>query len=890
MARLRSRGLRLDDNSFSAQSKVLLAVDPLTEQEEIPRLFDYLRSLQVKTIIFYGDFSDISRFLTTHQAYFKKLTSFEFSILFRPDLQHFLRQNVQKIDTFLLPRLFCNTDYFKRHHLLSKEVFHFYGLRPEVFKLPASEKTSVLHIKNSEDVDSIFLLSESGHSDIYEEVKEISDRLNPTNGTLRINRQNRGEARIVVLRRYFFDGQTPFSHFFNYYDATAFAALQKWFKSQLLKLPLTMNGVLYNLEEMFDVAQQFNGVSYSANLEKVLNGIKKTIAFYYANSQNQSIHNIFLSIVFKRYFNSMLRPRFNILSPQVKYLIRPDSHLAQLLDLNRQFVLNLNMSRFEIDTPYYWKTLGSLKRAESQLFAETDGRLPVLAHRLLQGPFSLPQQKYYIDLLAQAGATEFWWHVATDDRPPQKKEGEFVANKLKYANQLGSFLGKGLPVGQILILYPSLDQSQRTFGQILRDLHFAGIPFELLNFDLFNSNQYCKIENGKINFNQKTFRLILLPAIQVIPFMTLKKLLAFFSKGGQIAAVRKIPAQVELRDKQKQFDKIRNNLWIVEPDLQSITFLQNESGGKSWFIPKLELLRAFLQPTVQNEALYVESPEAPVLMRTRETHEAFFVFLTNPDQNAICRPVLHFRKTGFPFYWDFKKQIPKPVYYWSLRDDLLSIPLTLRPMESRLIILQKGLSTDVWHIGYCDAQDCQVFSPKKDTFVVQLRNEQPGAVQLHLEKSQKRLKVPVRLQEKLNPVFLSRDHWILNDGSKKQMIHLDDLPKVALHLQAAPGLQTTFVLPQFRRDRSYYLELGRMPRACLLKINGQIAGRLWHYPFRLDISAFLQDGENVLEICFAESPAKDGRPAADFSFPDPIRIVPYQKLFIQAEEMAEEIA
>ncbi|GEM_PF-3557409 len=889
MSYLGNRHLRGTTRHSLVSTNILLTINDRCANRDIGQWFKNLKKIGVDKIVFFGDFQTIADFLKEKKDEILASPHFEYSILFRPDVSGFLQENIQKIDSYLLPHLFCNKAYFKRHALLTKEVFHFFETEPEIYPLKSKKKITRLTIKNPQDVDSVFLISGNQGANIHQEVTEITEQLNPTTGILTLNTQNLNKGKIVVLRRYFFDAQRPLSHFFNYYDATAFAALQKWFKGQMLRLPAPVSGVVYNLEEMFDVSQQFNGVSYSENLEKVLKGIKKTIAFYYASGQNLTIHNIFLSIVFKRYFNSMLRPRFNILSPQVQYLIHPDSSLAQLLDLNHQFILNLDVDQFETGTPYYWKTISSLKRAESQLFAETNGALPVLAHRLLDSPFSIPEQKLHIDLLAQAGATQFWWREEIGNAHIPVDSMNFIEHKIKYANQLGAFLSRGLPVGRILMLYPSLDQRQDAFQKILEDLHFSGINFELVNFDLFNSNQYCKIEDGKINFNQKNFSLILLPAVQIIPFLTLKKLMSFFSKGGQIAAIQKVPSQVELRDKQSHFEKMRNELWMVEPDLKSITFLQNDAGGKSWFIPRLKLLRDFLSPYVQKENVYVDSERSEILVRIRETQEAFFVFLTNPNRKKQCRLTLHSDKKAFPFYWDFKKQIQKPLHHWGWHDAHLTVPLTLWPMESRLIILQKELSTDVWHIGRCNAEDCHVFSPRTGTFVVQVYNQQPGPVDLTLEKGEKSLKVPVHIREKLNPLFLSPDHWILITEEAKQMIHLDDLPKIALTLKEPPILQKTFVLRKFRRDQSYYLDLGSPNYPCIVKINGQTGGTLWHHPFKVDISALLQAGENILEIRFAGTPPQDtSRALANIALPDPVRLIPYQKIFIQAGEVDKE--
>lgn len=871
-----------------AEINVLLMIDEKSLHIDPLRLFKKLENFAAKKIILYGTLNFIAAFLHRAQQERKILSQFEFSIIFKPDLYTFLRRNLPKVENFLLPRLFCNTAYFKRHQLLSQDVFHFFGMEPEIFHIQAAEDSILLQITKPQDVDSIFLLKAENQANIYQEVNEITEYLNPANGHLPIELEKGQEYRVVVLRRFFFDPHTELSHIFNYYDATAFAALQKWFKSQMVRLPVPINGVVYPLEEMFDVTQKFNGVSYSANLEKVLRGIKKTIAFYYANAQNTAINNIFLSIVLKRYFNSMLRPRFNIVSPMVHYLIYPDSPLARILDMDHQFLFELDMEQFEPHTPYYWKTVGSLKRAESQLFAENESNLPVLVHYLMQSHFSIPEQKVHIDLLAQAGATKFWWKDLGDDTAVSGANLQFIKNKLIYAVQLGAFLSQGLPVSEILVLYPSLDQNQQPFLKILQELHHSGINFELVDYDLFNSNHHCKLESGKINFNQKSFHLVLLPSIQVIPILTMNKLLKFFKEGGHIAALQKVPSKVELRDKQKRFESIRQKLWLVEPNVQSITFLQSESGGKSLFIPKLKLVQEFLRPYVQNQPVFVQTGQCQLLVRIRETQNAYFAFVTNPDNKFECSAVLQAQKKLLPYRWNFKKQIREPVHYWSFRNEQLKVPVKLLPLESQLLILDKNTTNEKWHVGFCDADHCHIYSPEPEAFVVQLRKAIPGTVILRLERGNQMIKVPLQIRNNFNPIYITPDHWVLSIGTKKQMIHLDDLKKVTIEPESAITLQKTFVLREFRPGQSYILDLGLAPHPCKITLNGQMCGNLWFHPFQIEISHFIKTGENTLEIEFIGpvQTGKESRPAAGYDFKNAIRIIPYQKFYIRAEDYA----
>ncbi|NOX90373.1 MAG: hypothetical protein GXO77_15290 [Calditrichaeota bacterium] len=853
--------------------------------EHYVNLFKQLRRLGIKQILLSSSIATIEKIFKQETDLIQVIRDFNISVIFKPDLVSFMVQNLAKIDRYLIRRLFCNRDYFKRHKILTKPVFHFYGSSPEIFTLKPDSSLKSLHLKHPEDVDSVFLISNEGFTNIDQAVTEITHLFNPATGELPVQPKPDAEQKIVVLRRSYFDKEIDFSHLFNYYDSTAFAALQKSFKTQILRLPVIFQGVVYHLDKMFNVIQRYNGVSYSSNLEKVLGGIKKTIAFYFAAGQDEPIHNIFLSVVFKRYFNSILKPRFNVISPDVHYILNADSPLSQLLDINDQFILEIDADKFHPQTPYYWKAISTLKRASSQMFSDNKTEASVISHKLTDSGFSLSEQKFHIDLLAHAGATRFWWKI-DDDFNIDRQNFAIIAAKLDYAHQLGAFLSKGLPVSQILVLNPSFDRDQTQFLRILKTLHQSGINYELLNFDLFNSAHGCKLGKGTINFNQKSFRLVLLPSVQIIPYLTMKKLYQFYKTGGQIAAIRKIPTRVELREKQQKFEAIRDNLWMIDSEMSSITFLQNESGGKCFFIPEINLLQEFLAPYGQQEAVYVEP--SSVLFQLRETQNAFLIFVTNPDAHSSCSVLIKSSIRAHPFIWDFKKQIQKPVYFWRIFDNKMEIPRELSPLESQLIILQKNAPPDSWHLAFCSAAHCEVDSPAKGEFLIRIRQQTLGPVDVVLEKKEHQINLPLFIDEPLTPIMITADHWIMKTAGFKKVIHLHDLERVFLVESSEIQLQKTFVLRQIKPDHSYYLELGMVHHYCRVFINGEKVGSSWYPPYRFDVSARLKAGENTLEIHLSVNKIRKNRlltPTTDFSFKTPIRIIPYKKFFVTTEEL-----
>src|SRR5690606_27251080 len=57
-----------------------------------------------------------------------------------------------------------------------------------------------------------------------------------------------------------------------------------------------------------------------------------------------------------------------------------------------------------------------------------------------------------------------------------------------------------------------------------------------------------------------------------------------------------------------------------------------------------------------------------------------------------------------------------------------------------------------------------------------------------------------------------------------------------------------FVTPRRKENETVVIDLGNLTAMAKVKVNGTYAGGLWTYPYRLNITALLKSGNNVLEI------------------------------------------
>ena len=77
-----------------------------------------------------------------------------------------------------------------------------------------------------------------------------------------------------------------------------------------------------------------------------------------------------------------------------------------------------------------------------------------------------------------------------------------------------------------------------------------------------------------------------------------------------------------------------------------------------------------------------------------------------------------------------------------------------------------------------------------------------------------------------------------------------------LNTTMATGVyKTSFTLPKMQPNTAYLLDLGDVRETAPVLVNGKEVGTLFAVPFRVDVTPYLHEGANTLEVEVANLPA-----------------------------------
>ena len=215
-----------------------------------------------------------------------------------------------------------------------------------------------------------------------------------------------------------------------------------------------------------------------------------------------------------------------------------------------------------------------------------------------------------------------------------------------------------------------------------------------LPYDVFEDDM--RIRGSELRLRDERYRVLVVPAVEVIPHGTLVKIASFLDAGGVVIGYGMLPSKSATLGKTSE-DVLaeRKAIWgdVDQPSLDVCR--TTAAGGRSYFLPAeptIAQLRqvligdAGIHPTLEVLAGDTEGL-LHVLHRVKAGRDVFFV-CNQQHEGPAKRFELRAKARGVPERWDVVRDESTALPFRDVDDGRVELALTLEPLESALIVFQ----------------------------------------------------------------------------------------------------------------------------------------------------------------------------------------------------------
>ena len=210
-------------------------------------------------------------------------------------------------------------------------------------------------------------------------------------------------------------------------------------------------------------------------------------------------------------------------------------------------------------------------------------------------------------------------------------------------------------------------------------------------YDVFEND--AKLAGKEIKLHQESYRVLIVPPVEVIPYGALAKAKEFFDAGGLVIGYGFLPTKsATLGKTAKDIAALTEAVWGAgDPGLA--VRKTNAAGGRSYFLPekptpedikKVLAGDAGVHPTL--EVLKGETSNwVHVLHRVKAGRDVFLI--CNQNHQGKARN-FKFRATaaGVPEWWDAMRNEISALPYKRVGPEAVEFEMTLEPSESALVV------------------------------------------------------------------------------------------------------------------------------------------------------------------------------------------------------------
>lgn len=339
----------------------------------------------------------------------------------------------------------------------------------------------------------------------------------------------------------------------------------------------------------------------------------------------------------------------------------------------------------------------------------------------------------------------------------------------------------------------------------------AGYQFDYMNAEVIENNM--SVRNGLITLPHGTqYRILVLPKLETMRPELLAKIQQLIQDGAVVLgpAPSRSPSLQNQPQADEQVKAMAAEIW---GDVDGVN-VKSRKYGKGMILNGMTMEEAF---ALINCIPDMRIPDgAPVHYGHRTLGNAEIYFVSNQSNETIT-VTPEFRVSGMqPELWNPVTGTIRNLPAYEQKQEATAVPLKLAPYESAFIVFKEKA-------GAAKASGVEANYPTP-VQVAELKG--PWTVDF-----QDKLRGP---QEPV--VFETLTDWSQNADDKIK------------YYSGTASYKTNFQLDKAPTDNNILLNLNDFVAIARVKVNGQDAGGVWTAPYEIDITKFVKEGDNEVEI------------------------------------------
>jgi len=338
-----------------------------------------------------------------------------------------------------------------------------------------------------------------------------------------------------------------------------------------------------------------------------------------------------------------------------------------------------------------------------------------------------------------------------------------------------------------------------------------GYSFDYINAEILLNS--AKVKDGFIELaSGMKYKVLVLPKQENMRPELLRKIVQLVKDGAVVLgpAPTKSPSYENFPEADQEVKELASSLW-GHVDGKNV---KHENFGKGMIASGMEMQELFDLIGVIPDFKVKEND--PVLFIHRHQSDGDMYFVSNQSEQTITiNP--EFRIEGKePELWDPLTGKTRKLKAYKFEGGKTSVPLQLESLESVFIIFRTATQNSPSGKVEANFPETENIVTVNSPWSVVFDSGMRGPVH------------PVKME--------TLEDWTQNSNDSVK------------YYAGTAIYQNNIQLNNISKEKTYYLDLGKVMTIAKVRVNGQYAGGAWTAPWRVDISDFVQEGDNVIEI------------------------------------------